>query len=186
MSEQYPLSSEEQAQLVSLLKRTVWKLPPAIFFAIVGLVPTIVIELVVITEVRNRRGKNEPRVMLFPRSLDDPFYAGMVHGPGVQIMLGETVEVALERLAKDFGGLGEVSKPLFVDYVDIQKGPLPDRNPRGQYVGLLHYAVWKGGSLPPKARLADPDDLPPNIIDFHRGFIRKAVLKYQDDKNLAD
>ena len=179
MSDRNPLSSEEGMQLVSLLNRATWPLPPAIFDATLGIIPTVAFELVVISQVNAGRGHTEPRVLLLPRPENDPFFKGMVHSPGTVMRLGDTVESALKRVMSQEVD-DSVGLAWFVGVTHVPKGPLPDGCPRGQEVGLVYFARWKGGALPKGAMWGDPNNLPSNIIGYHRPIIAMAMKRYEE------
>ncbi len=164
------MTPNRQGFLVKLLAQLTWPLPPAIFDALLSIVPTVAIEVQVFMHTMEG-----PRVLLLPRPENDPFFAGRVHGPGTVMRLGDTELSALTRALGELGGGLGPGDVRFVNRVHVPKGPLPYRCPRGQEIGLLFMGDWpQGTKIPEGVILADPDELPENIIGFHRELVEQA------------
>lgn len=183
-----PLTLAEEAQLASLLQRANWPLKPHVFDAALGLIPTVAFELVVfrgITADDYMDNVTGPEVLLLPRPEKDPFFAGLVHGPGTVMRRGDTEASALCRAMREFGGPESVTTPIFAGISHVPMGPLPNRCPRGQEIGLVYYCWMKEGVPSPKgAVFANVNRLPDNIIGFHRFIVAMAIEKYRHDAYL--
>jgi hypothetical protein len=170
-----------EQDVIDYLGSLEWPLTPKMFDAVLGIVPTFAFEVVIIVERKVGR-KIVPHVLLLPRPESDPFFKGLVHGPGTVARRGDTEETALSRVLKEVGGKGRVSSPKFVGNVHVPKGPLPNNCPRGQEIGGVYYAVWKRKRVLEDAVIADPKNLPDHVIGFHRTMIEMAVKRYKSDR----
>ncbi|HVM73370.1 MAG TPA: hypothetical protein VMU13_00630 [Candidatus Paceibacterota bacterium] len=160
------LTAEECERLVELLAEVTWPMQLEVFNALLKAAPSVAIELVVLTETG--------QVVLLPRPEKDLF-AGKLHGPGTVLRGGEGEEDAIKRARKELGTDVRFSEPYFVDRIHVPMGDGPMECVRGQEVGLIFALRLLGGTLPDGAVLADPENLPPNIIGFHRQIIPRGV-----------
>lgn len=163
-----PLSAEELKQLIALLKRVRFPVPPDLFQAWCAAFSTTAIELVVFTP--------EGKVFLLPRPEDDPWFAGEVHGPGTVILpIDLSKQTVLERLMRrEIGGEKGLTRPQLIDWFVFPRGNGAHENPRGHEVGILFGSVYTGTEIPEGVTLGDPENLPENIIVFHRDLIAAA------------
>jgi 8-oxo-dGTP diphosphatase len=105
---------------------------------------------------------------------ENPPYQGSYALPGGFVEVGETVEEAVRREAKEETGLDLVLLKLVGVYSN------PDRDPRGHVVSIC-YLAWGSGELVAgsdarSAEVFDPKDLPPLAFD-HAQIIRDGLEK---------
>lgn len=155
-----------EKQTIAGLHEVVWPVSPALFDALLGAVPTVAIEVVPVTQ----RGE----VVLLPRPDNDPFFAGKVHTPGSIMRLGDTEEMALARAMREIGTNIETSIPVFINRMHVPKGNGPMQCKRGQEIGLL-FGVRLFGPIPSNLMIADPYNLPDNILDYQRPMVAKVM-----------
>jgi hypothetical protein len=160
------MKPEKVRQLVGLLGRIKWPVPPEVFNALLGAIPTVAIELVAF---------KDGKVVLFPRPEDDPFFAGKVHFAGTVIRRGDTEASALTRAAEELGNAAWPTPPRFVDRHHVPMGTGKMQCPRGQEISLVFTCDVKG-ELPANAILAAWCDLPKNLIDFQGPIIEKVMI----------
>jgi hypothetical protein len=163
-----PLSADELKQLIALLKRVRFPVLPDLFQALCAAVSTTALELVIFTP--------EGKVFLLPRPEDDPWFADQVHGPGTVILpIDLSKQAILNRLMrKEIGGKKGLTRPQLIDWFVFPRGSGEHENPRGHEVGILLGAVYTGTKIPNGVTLGDPEDLPENLIVFHRDLIATA------------
>lgn len=163
------LTEQEIKTLVELLGKLEWPVPQEVFYALMKRVPMISYETVPF-----HWEDGVWKVILLPRPETDPYWPGARHLPGVMLMNNESEDAALERAVSELGGHGQVYPPQFIGRYHALEGNGPGECPRGHEVGLVFtYRHW--GELPPEVVLADPGNLPPNMIGFHRGLIKQAL-----------
>lgn len=101
-------------------------------------------------------------------------YKGSYALPGGFVEVGETVEEAVRREAREETGLDIVLLKLVGVYSK------PDRDPRGHIVSICYLAEGRGelvaGSDARSAEVFDPEDLPPLAFD-HAQIIRDGLEK---------
>jgi len=101
-------------------------------------------------------------------------YQGYYALPGGFVEVGETVEEAARREAKEETGLDIILLKLVGVYSK------PDRDPRGHVVSICYLALGRGdllvGSDARSAEVFDPEDLPPLAFD-HAQIIRDGLEK---------
>ena len=104
----------------------------------------------------------------------NPPYQGFYALPGGFVEVGETVEEAARREAKEETGLDITLIKLVGVYSK------PDRDPRGHVVSICYLAQGRGdllaGSDARSAEVFDPEDLPPLAFD-HAQIIRDGLEK---------
>jgi 8-oxo-dGTP diphosphatase len=104
----------------------------------------------------------------------NPPYQGFYALPGGFVEVGETVEEAARREAKEETGLEITLLKLIGVYSK------PDRDPRGHVVSISYLAEGRGefaaGSDAGSAEVFDPEDLPPLAFD-HAQIIRDGLEK---------
>jgi 8-oxo-dGTP diphosphatase len=104
----------------------------------------------------------------------NPPYEGFYALPGGFVEVGETVEEAAQREAKEETGLEITLLKLVGVYSK------PDRDPRGHVVSISYLAEGRGelaaGSDARSAEVFDPEDLPPLAFD-HATIIRDGLEK---------
>ena len=105
---------------------------------------------------------------------ENPPYQGYYALPGGFVEVGETVEEAAKREAKEETGLEITLLKLVGVYSK------PDRDPRGHVVSICYLAQGRGdllaGSDARSAEVFDPEDLPPLAFD-HAQIIRDGLEK---------
>lgn len=105
---------------------------------------------------------------------ENPPYQGYYALPGGFVEVGETVEEAARREAKEETGLDIILLKLVGVYSK------PDRDPRGHVVSICYLAQGGGdllaGSDARSAEVFDPEDLPPLAFD-HAQIIRDGLEK---------
>jgi 8-oxo-dGTP diphosphatase len=105
---------------------------------------------------------------------ENPPYQGFYALPGGFVEVGETVEEAAKREAKEETGLEITLLKLVGVYSK------PDRDPRGHVVSICYLASGSGtlsaGSDARSAEVFDPGDLPPLAFD-HAAIIRDGLEK---------
>ena len=105
---------------------------------------------------------------------ENPPYQGCYALPGGFVEVGEAVEEAAQREAKEETGLDVVLLKLVRVYSK------PDRDPRGHVVSICYLAWGRGelsaGSDARSAEVFDPEDLPPLAFD-HAQIIRDGLEK---------
>ncbi len=105
---------------------------------------------------------------------ENPPYQGYYALPGGFVEVGETVEEAAKREAKEETGLDIILLKLVGVYSK------PDRDPRGHVVSICYLAQGRGdllaGSDARSAEVFDPEDLPPLAFD-HAQIIRDGLEK---------
>jgi 8-oxo-dGTP diphosphatase len=105
---------------------------------------------------------------------ENPPYQGYYALPGGFVEVGETVEEAARREAKEETGLDIILLKLVGVYSK------PDRDPRGHVVSICYLAQGRGdllaGSDARYAEVFDPEDLPPLAFD-HAQIIRDGLEK---------
>jgi 8-oxo-dGTP diphosphatase len=105
---------------------------------------------------------------------ENPPYQGYYALPGGFVEVGETVEEAARREAKEETGLDIILLKLVGVYSK------PDRDPRGHVVSICYLAQGRGdllaGSDARSAEVFDPEDLPPLAFD-HAQIIRDGLEK---------
>jgi len=105
---------------------------------------------------------------------ENPPYQGSYALPGGFVEVGETVEEAVRREAKEETGLDLVLLKLVGVYSN------PDRDPRGHVVSICYLAWGRGelvaGSDARSAEVFDPEALPPLAFD-HAQIIRDGLEK---------
>lgn len=105
---------------------------------------------------------------------ENPPYQGFYALPGGFVEVGETVEEAAQREAKEETGLEIILLKLVGVYSK------PDRDPRGHVVSISYLAEGRGelvaGSDARSAEVFDPEDLPPLAFD-HATIIRDGLAK---------
>ena len=105
---------------------------------------------------------------------ENPPYQGFYALPGGFVELGETVEEAARREAKEETGLDITLLKLVGVYSK------PDRDPRGHVVSISYLAWGKGelvaGSDARSAEVFRPERLPPLAFD-HAAIIRDGLEK---------
>ena len=105
---------------------------------------------------------------------ENPPYQGYYALPGGFVEVGETVEEAAKREAKEETGLDIILLKLVGVYSK------PDRDPRGHVVSICYLAQGRGdllaGSDAGSAEVFDPEDLPPLAFD-HAQIIRDGLEK---------
>jgi 8-oxo-dGTP diphosphatase len=105
---------------------------------------------------------------------ENPPYQGYYALPGGFVEVGETVEEAARREAKEETGLEITLQKLVGVYSK------PDRDPRGHVVSICYLAQGRGdllaGSDARSAEVFDPEDLPPLAFD-HAQIIRDGLEK---------
>lgn len=161
------MNNDEEKSLVQLLNKITWPVSPEVFNALLGAVPTVAIEVQVITELGN--------VVLLPRPVGDTLFAGIIHGPGTVIRRGDTEESALMRAVRELGG-ANVSRPEFIDRVHVPMGDGFMQCVRGQEIGLL-FGVEISYPMPSHLlnHIYNPKILPGNVLSFHRPMIARAI-----------
>jgi 8-oxo-dGTP diphosphatase len=111
-------------------------------------------------------------IVLIRRS--NPPFEGFYALPGGFVEVGETVEEAAQREAKEETGLEIILLKLVGVYSK------PDRDPRGHVVSISYLAKGRGelvaGSDARSAEVFDPEDLPPLAFD-HATIIRDGLAK---------
>ena len=150
--------------LVALLRKVEWPVSRDVFDGLLGAVPTVAIEVVILSP-------DKKRVVLIPREMDDPFFAGKVHSPGTIMRRGDTEATALDRAMREISA--EAAPPEFVGRFHVPMGSGPMDCSRGQEIGLLFVTCLR--DEPFGQITADVDDLPSNLVGFHGPMIRKAV-----------
>lgn len=104
----------------------------------------------------------------------NPPFEGFYALPGGFVEVGETVEEAAQREAKEETGLEIILLKLVGVYSK------PDRDPRGHVVSISYLAEGRGelvaGSDARSAEVFDPEDLPPLAFD-HATIIRDGLAK---------
>jgi len=166
------LSSEEEKQLVSLLKR----LEPGflaydIFVQIARLVTLPILEFVPLREVN---GKVE--VLLLHRGEDDPVWPGMEHTPGTVVRATDTekdIYLAFERILNDELQSTAVSNPHFV-------GSVLHKSRRGTEHAQVYWVEVV--DEPKVGKFYPANDLPKNIVESQPRFIRAAVKSFLNAK----
>jgi len=105
---------------------------------------------------------------------ENPPYQGFYALPGGFVEVGETVEEAAKREAKEETGL----EIRLLKLVGIYSKP--DRDPRGHIVSICYLALGSGelsaGSDARSAGVFDPENLPPLAFD-HAAIIRDGLEK---------
>ena len=105
---------------------------------------------------------------------ENPPYQGSYALPGGFVKVGETVEEAARREAKEETGLEITLLKLVGVYSK------PDRDPRGHVVSISYLAEGRGklsaGSDARSAEVFDPEDLPPLAFD-HAQIVRDGLEK---------
>ncbi len=105
---------------------------------------------------------------------ENPPYQGYYALPGGFVEVGETVEEAAKREAKEETGLDIILLKLVGVYSK------PNRDPRGHVVSICYLAQGRGdllaGSDARSAEVFDPEDLPPLAFD-HAQIIRDGLEK---------
>lgn len=105
---------------------------------------------------------------------ENPPYQGCYALPGGFVEVGETVEEAAQREAKEETGLDVVLLKLVGVYSK------PERDPRGHVVSICYLAWGRGelsaGSDARSAEVFDPEDLPPLAFD-HAQIVRDGLEK---------
>jgi 8-oxo-dGTP diphosphatase len=105
---------------------------------------------------------------------ENPPYQGYYALPGGFVEVGETVEEAARREAKEETGLDIILLKLVGVYSK------PNRDPRGHVVSICYLAQGRGdllaGSDARSAEVFDPEDLPPLAFD-HAQIIRDGLEK---------
>ena len=105
---------------------------------------------------------------------ENPPYQGFYALPGGFVEVGETVEEAARREAKEETGLDITLLKLVGVYSK------PDRDPRGHVVSITYLAEGRGklvaGSDARSAEVFGPDNLPPLAVD-HAAIIRDGLEK---------
>lgn len=160
-----PLTEEEWYQLTHLLRRVTWPLPHPVFRALVGVTVSVPIELAVLSA-------DSENVLLYYRK--DNEYEGN-HMPGTVLRDNEGVAEAIKRLVESELVGACVSNPVFVDWVEIEKGSGPGQNPSRHEVSMI-FACWlldkyssHGG------RLFPIDRLPTDTLIHHRTLVNKVI-----------
>lgn len=161
------MTKAEERTLTRLLNTITWPVSPDVFNALLGAMPTVAIELQVITE----RG----HVVLLPRPQNDPFFAGKIHGPGTVMRRGDTEGNALRRALGELGD-AHVTTPEFIDRIHVPMGYGHMQCVRGQEIGLL-FGVEILYPIPINLmrHIYCPKQLPENVIPFHRPMIVRAI-----------
>ena len=105
---------------------------------------------------------------------ENPPYQGCYALPGGFVEVGEAVEEAAQREAKEETGLDVV----LLKQVGVYSKP--ERDPRGHVVSICYLAWGRGelsaGSDARSAEVFDPEDLPPLAFD-HAQIIRDGLEK---------
>lgn len=170
------LTAEEHKAVVSALKKLEpGYLPFEIFIQVARLYVTPVIEIVPI--VMHNDGKLS--VVTVPREADDPYWPGALHTPGTVLRVTDEkndIGSAFNRIITDeLRGVSTNGEPVFVQ-------PHFHRNKRGAELALIFWAEVMGEV--PGSTLVDPNHFPDAVMNFQRGFIRRAVSHFKDMKGM--
>jgi hypothetical protein len=118
----------------------------------------------------------DDKIFLAPRGLTDPIWPGQYHMPGTVILPGGTFDASMSRLLTgEVGKLRLLSIPKFVTFFFFPMGSGPNECPRGAETGLLH--IVRAGDhddYEGSGNFYARDELPENIISFHRPMIAHA------------
>ncbi len=170
------LTQSESEQLVGLIDKLEWPVPPNVFFALASktILPSVDLALV-------RRGfwLKRPKILLTRRPASDPYFAGLWHIPGGIIIPGETALSTIEkRVLKPDVGITLSREPEFVMGRDILMGP-PGSNtsPRGQEAyRLFQYVLrYRDPAVPvdETKKFYRLDEIPDAFVEHQRPSIEK-------------
>lgn len=170
------LTEVENRQLIELLGRLTWPVPPDVFDAICENFSVTPIELAVV-----RDGKEGPEIFMIYRN--DAYFKGW-HITGSIIIPGRTVDFVLKDIITREVDIS-LAEPHFefVRFRQAMKGNGPDQSRRSQEVSLIHVLRLPNGTgipLDAERRFFPLDQLPEDIIAHHvniladvRGYLSK-------------
>lgn len=165
------LSEGELNTLVELLKKVEpGFLPFDLFLQIARLTVLSIIELVPMKILDDRL-----QVLLIPREDGDAIWPGMLHTPGTVLRPTDVqhgLQVAFERIRKDELGEIKITKPIFVQ-------SLLHQSRRG--VEQSQIFLTEVESEPKVGRFYDIDQLPENLVDSQRKFVRNVANYYKEN-----
>ncbi|MFA6432640.1 MAG: NUDIX domain-containing protein [Candidatus Paceibacterota bacterium] len=165
------LASQEQNELIKLMGKVTFPLPPEVFSAWCLAFPTIAAELAV---MRNNDGVRE----IFLTYREDEFFKGW-HIPGSIHLPNEKFEDTLDRVITSEMGMSSSTPYEFYRWFQYQPGNGIGESPRGDVITLM-FVCEKPGNVEESdiAKFFPLTEMPEDLLLIHIPIIQALKERY--------
>ncbi|MDO8560422.1 MAG: NUDIX domain-containing protein [bacterium] len=133
-------------------------MPPAVFDALLKVVPLVTVETVI-----TRTVKRKTQVLLTRRSKNETRYPGIWHVPGSFLRNLEQTKDVLTRIAKKELGVPKFTEAKFVTWLNVYDCPV------GHFVSIVYRCEL--GKATTRGRWFSPTKLPASVLAYHRDIV---------------
>jgi len=164
------LTDQEAGKLVELLGKLRRPYREDIFQAVCATFVMCPIELVALT--------HDGKALMTRRPPNDRHFAGLWHTPGTLLLKGDTVKIALERIAQkdELRGLPHTT-PEFVFMQEVEMGKGDDQCPRQQEYSRVYITWVYEEHYVGEGRFFPLNDLPPDSLRYHKHHHMKRLAE---------